>query len=231
MTASVTAGCIKGPGLDTHLLPRLTLAGMPYDVASAIARALGDAWANWIQNLKMDLPGALPVTYLAFPGSTTGVDPVIGIFPLSLSRSIGEPSLQAESLRQALAAALSGFIEEIGRGSSYTSPVLQQTGSAQQLMARIAFTSPIQNGAVNGISQSVSLNTRVNQGDASGAIAELANWIAAGFRDWKKNAKLGQVFGQGTKTTFAPPVVPLGTVTAGILSGTPALRESAVFGS
>lgn len=231
MAAYVTPGSIKGSGLDTFVLAKLLGMGMRSDVAGAIAGALGNAWTSWIDNLKMDLPGVLPPSYLAWPGQTTSVDPVTGIFTLFLSRSIGEPSLRAESLRQALTNALSGFADDCEPAAAHSSCQVHglPQGSAQQLVTRAAVSFRSNGGPSS--SQSVALYTRMRPGQMSDEIAGIANWIDEGFRDWKKKTKLGQIYGQGTRTTYSPPAVPLGQVLDGVLSGTPALRETIPFGS
>lgn len=60
--------------------------------------------------------------------------------------------------------------------------------------------------------------------DAAGrerAIQELASWVEASFREWKRTAQVVGLMGRGPVPSYAPPYVPVGPVVMGDNVGTP----------
>lgn len=72
--------------------------------------------------------------------------------------------------------------------------------------------------------------TNAAMGTPDPAMKGLAEWVDSSFQDWKAQAMLVNVMGQGTVPTFAPPYVPVGPVTMGTVISTGPVFAGARFG-
>ncbi len=104
--AEITPGSLKSSvDIEQRLGPALAAAGVPADVAQALAAELGGAWREWADGFRLTLPGAYP-KLAAVPSAMAPPTPASSPFPIARGTSAGEPRLLAGTLAPRLASAL-----------------------------------------------------------------------------------------------------------------------------